>query len=651
MHRTIRFASTDRGRIALVAASITLALLGGFVLCRAILDEMLRKDAEATSSSWASMFVARNPEILTMLSGAPASDRTRQVLDEASQAGDIYRFRIWDPTGLLIYKSERIPSGPTTNAIIQKRVADCARSATIINEVFPGRSSQDVPFFVESFIPLQRNGSVVGVFDVYLDQSDDKVLYEKSIFLTETIMALLVLLAACLLGYIVYSQMLERRAARAEAQYLSEHDGLTGIANRKRLRDMAGSAMALSRRNGSYVAALMIDLDRFKDINDGFGHETGDEVLKSVAQRLCSSVREEDLVARHGGDEFVVVQVGLEQPSGASQLAERLIRILLEPYDVGGTQLVCGASIGVAIAPPDAEDFDKLLSCADAALYKSKAQGRNNATFFEAGMDLIIRERRQLEEDLRLALETGSFQLAYQPFHGFGDGALLGFEALLRWPEGWIPQSPAQFIPVAEESGLITPIGAWVLETACRTAATWPSPLKVAVNLSPVQFRHGDIVSVVEEALRISGLDPARLELEVTESLWIQDPDTALDQLRRLRKLGVTIALDDFGTGYSSLTHLWRFPFDTLKIDRSFVIGMENEPKAAAIIHTITALGKALDMTITAEGVETAAQAQFLKQAGCDRAQGFLFSRPLTAASAKVLANSDRVCVEPHTRE
>jgi EAL domain-containing protein (putative c-di-GMP-specific phosphodiesterase class I) len=204
---------------------------------------------------------------------------------------------------------------------------------------------------------------------------------------------------------------------------------------------------------------------------------------------------------------------------------------------------------------------------------------------------------------------------------------------------------------VAEESGLITPIGAWVLETACRTAATWPSPLKVAVNLSPVQFRHGDIVSVVEEALRISGLDPARLELEVTESLWIQDPDTALDQLRRLRKLGVTIALDDFGTGYSSLTHLWRFPFDTLKIDRSFVIGMENEPKAAAIIHTITALGKALDMTITAEGVETAAQAQFLKQAGCDRAQGFFFSRPLTAASAKVLANSDRVCVEPHTRE
>ncbi len=639
--RIVRFVSTDRGRITLVAVSICLALLGGLGLCKAILDEMLSKDASVTSSSWVSMLVARNPEILGMVSGTPPSDRTRQVLDDASQFGDIYRFRIWDKAGRLVFKSERIPSALTPPPAAQKRVADCVRSASIISRVSSNNAPHNVAFFVESYIPLKQNGEVIGVLDVYLDQTDDRALYQRSIFLTEIIIAILVLGAGGLPCYLVYSQMLDQRAAKAEAQYLAEHDSLTGIANRRRLRDMARSAMALSRRNGGYVAVLLIDLDRFKEVNESFGHGTGDELLKSVAVRLSSSVREEDLVARHGGDEFVVVQVGLEQPSGASLFAERLIKILLEPHAIGGRPMVCGASIGVAIAPPDADDFDKLLACADAALSKSKAAGRNTASFFEPGMDLIIRQRRQIEEDLRRVLATESFQLAYQPFHSFNDGALVGFEALLRWPEGWPLQSPAVFIPVAEESGLITRIGAWVLETACRTAATWPKPLKVAVNLSPAQFRHGDIVSAVEAALRVSGLDPARLELEVTESLWIEDSDGALDQLRRLRRIGVTIALDDFGTGYSSLSYLWKFPFDTVKIDRSFVMGMETEPKAAAIVNTITALGKALDLTITAEGVETVEQAKFLKQAGCDRGQGFLYSRPLCAASANALANAD----------
>jgi EAL domain-containing protein (putative c-di-GMP-specific phosphodiesterase class I) len=256
-------------------------------------------------------------------------------------------------------------------------------------------------------------------------------------------------------------------------------------------------------------------------------------------------------------------------------------------------------------------------------------------------MDADIRERRQIEADIRRALTTGSFQLAYQPLHSFRDDRILGFEALLRWPEGWSPQSPAIFIPVMEESGLINHAGAWVLETACKTAAHWTNPLKIAVNLSPVQFRHGDIVSVVQKALRTSGLEPDRLELEVTENLWIQDTDSVLDQLRRLRRIGVSIALDDFGTGYSSLAYLWKFPFDTVKIDQSFVSGMETEPKAGAIVHTIMALGKTLGVTITAEGVETPAQAQILRKAGCDQAQGFLFGRPLPTASANALANGN----------
>jgi EAL domain-containing protein (putative c-di-GMP-specific phosphodiesterase class I) len=254
-------------------------------------------------------------------------------------------------------------------------------------------------------------------------------------------------------------------------------------------------------------------------------------------------------------------------------------------------------------------------------------------------MDAKARARCEIETDIRRALATDAFELAYQPIHSFHDGRLLGFEALLRWPEGWSPKSPADFIPIAEESGLMNRIGVWALEKACTTAAHWKSPLKVSVNLSPVQFRDGNIASVVKRALRISGLAPELLELEVTESLWIQDTDSVLEQLGRLRKMGVTIALDDFGTGYSSLAYLWKFPFDTLKIDQSFVREMENDPKAAAIVHTIARLGKILDLTITAEGVETIAQARILRDAGCDLAQGYLFGRPLPAASADALAN------------
>ena len=256
-------------------------------------------------------------------------------------------------------------------------------------------------------------------------------------------------------------------------------------------------------------------------------------------------------------------------------------------------------------------------------------------------MDAIFQERRKLESELRRALTTNSFHLAYQPLFNFRDGSLIGFEALLRWPEGWTPQSPAEFIPIAEETGLIVPIGSWVLESACKTAASWTKPLKVAVNLSPVQFRHGDIVAVVEAALKVSGLDPGRLELEVTESLWLQDTVAVIEQLTQLRAIGISFALDDFGTGYSSLTYLWKFPFDTVKIDRSFVTEMEVDPKAGAIVNTIVALGKTLDLTITAEGVETSAQAQALREAGCDQAQGYLFGRPLSASSARELIEAE----------
>jgi EAL domain-containing protein (putative c-di-GMP-specific phosphodiesterase class I) len=310
---------------------------------------------------------------------------------------------------------------------------------------------------------------------------------------------------------------------------------------------------------------------------------------------------------------------------------------------VDEVKVTCAASLGVAISPADASEWEPLLSAADAALRKAKAGGGNALCFYEAGMDEQLREHRQIELDLRRALGEQAFQLAYQPVFNFADLSLLGFEALLRWPAGWPPRSPAEFIPVAEECGLMPALGAWVLENACRSAAGWSHPVTIAVNLSPVQFRGGDIVETVENALQATGLTPGRLELEVTESLWIQNQDAVLDQLERLRRMGVSIALDDFGTGYSSLAYLWKFPFDRVKIDRNFVMEMEADAKAAVIVKTIVALGKALHLSITAEGVETESQAQALRSLGCDQAQGFLYGRPLAAEAANELVDAQDV--------
>ena len=647
--RFLRFLNVERKEFALFAICIALPVLGGMFLCQFLSGKMLREDAQAKCGEWVSMVVARYPDTLGLLSGANPSGQTRHFLDEASQVGDIYRFRIWDASGHLVFKSERMPSAGAP--VDGKQVAGAFLSGSIVNEVHPGSQPRDTPFFVQSFIPVKQNGAVVGVFEIYLDQSDDEVLYKRSLLLTEVVIGALALLAGGIPIFGLYRQMLKLRDSRAEALFLSEYDSLTGIPNRNRLNEAVKRALTMSRRSKRQIAVLMIDMDRFKDISDGLGHATGDLVLKAVAKRLRSSIPEEDILARFGGDEFVVLQIGMHQPNGASFLADRLIKALSEPYLIADSQLTCGASIGIAISPQDGNDFDSMIACADAALYKAKANGRNSVRFFEPGMDAKVRERNQIEADIRRALETESFQLAYQPFYSIRDGGLLGFEALLRWPEDWPQQSPADFIPIAEESGLINSLGVWALRTACQTAANWTNPLKVAVNISPIQFREGKIVSVVKKALGDSRLDPERLELEVTESLWIQDSDSVLDQLRQLRSLGVSIALDDFGTGYSSLAYLWKFPFDTVKIDQSFVSEMVNDPKAAAIVQTITSLGKVLDLTISAEGVETAEQARILRKAGCDQAQGFLFGRPLPAASATALANSECIDVKPSVIE
>jgi diguanylate cyclase (GGDEF)-like protein/PAS domain S-box-containing protein len=419
----------------------------------------------------------------------------------------------------------------------------------------------------------------------------------------------------------------ERKRAEARVAFMAHHDALTALPNRVLLRLRMEEMLARIGRNGGTLAALCIDLDNFKSVNDTLGHSLGDLLLQHVADRLRGALRAQDTVARLGGDEFAILLADVAQPEEASTLAERLLEVVSEPYRLDGHLVAIGASIGIALAPCDGADPDRLLKNADMALYRAKADGKNAFRFFEAEMDARVQARRRLELDLRTALSAGALDVHYQPLIDLSTGEISGVEALLRWPHaerGMIP--PAEFIPVAEETGLIGPIGAFVLRRACAAAAAWPEHIKVAVNLSPLQFRTGNLLATVQDALQQSGLAPRRLELEITETLLLEKSDHVLATLHALRALGVRISMDDFGTGYSSLSYLRSFPFDKIKIDRSFVRELDANADSQAIVRAIVSLGTSLSITITAEGVENERDLARLKAEGCNEGQGYLFS-------------------------
>lgn len=420
----------------------------------------------------------------------------------------------------------------------------------------------------------------------------------------------------------------ERRRAEARLAFMAQHDGLTGLPNRTMLRQRIDEIMSLSRRSGAKVAVVCVDLDDFKSINETLGHAIGDKVLRGVAKRLRSSLRQEDLVGRLGADEFIVVQSGIARPEEASDLARRLISGVTEPYLIEDHAVAVSARAGIAIAPGDGDDAEKLMKNADMALSRAKCEAGMTFSFFEAAMDARAQKRRRIEAELRAAIDTELLRPHYQPLIDLRTGRITGFEALVRWhsPErGFVP--PGEFIGVAEETGLINPIGSLVLRRACSEAARWPDPVRIAVNLSPLQFRTGNLLAMVMDALSHSGLAAKRLELEITETLLLDKGEQVLATLHALRALGVHISMDDFGTGYSSLSYLRSFPFDKIKIDQSFVRGLAANHDAQAIVRAIVNLGRGLGVTITAEGIETEAELSFLRAEGCHQGQGFLFSK------------------------
>jgi diguanylate cyclase (GGDEF)-like protein len=445
-----------------------------------------------------------------------------------------------------------------------------------------------------------------------------------------------------------HEDITERHRGELKMAYMARHDLLTGLLNRAAFHEKAQEAAARLRGCDMTFSVILLDIDRFKQVNDSLGHPAGDALLREAALRLKASIGETDVLARLGGDEFAILQTTTsQQRDEAVAFARRIVKMFVRPFEIEGQTLVVSTSVGIALAAEHGVDPDELIKNADLALYRAKGEGRNRYTIFEPEMMQSANARHQLETDLRLAIENGELELYYQPQIEANTGKIAGAEALLRWHhprKGFIP--PDQFIPIAEETGLIVSIGEWALRTACAEARRWPSDRKVAVNLSPVQFRSGDLLATILVALAETGLPPERLEVEITENVLLESAVNNLTTIESLRRLGISIALDDFGTGYSSLNYLTMFPFDRIKIDRVFAMNLMSRSECAAIISSIITLGRGLGIATLAEGVETRQQFELLRAAGVDHCQGFLFGRPVPA-SALYLTGSSQVTSEP----
>ena len=450
-----------------------------------------------------------------------------------------------------------------------------------------------------------------------------------------------------LLAYLHVCRMIvDVQATEQQARHMAGHDVLSGLPNRMTFTTRLGVELSRVGRAGEGIAVFFLDLDKFKDVNDQLGHAAGDMLLVEFGRRMQSLLRGADTLSRFGGDEFAIVQTSVRSPADVEALARRILAATAEVFDLNGSQAYVGVSIGIAMAPENANDTDSMMRLADIALYRAKSEGRNRFSFFAQDMDDQLRLRKLVEDELRSAIVNDELILHYQPQVAASTGRIVGFEALVRWlhpTQGYI--APADFIPIAEERGLIVPLGEWVLRQACLDAIEWPNDMTVAVNISPIQFKHKDYVASVARIVEETGIDPTRIELELTEGLVVDDADMAENAIMELRALGVRFALDDFGTGYSSLIYLRRFAFDKIKIDKSFLDQMEATGESTILVHSVVHLGRALGLTVTAEGVENEEQHRLLQAVGCHLLQGYLFSRPVVAEAALALAR--RGVIEP----
>jgi diguanylate cyclase (GGDEF)-like protein len=548
------------------------------------------------------------------------------ILAKSGYGERTIRYELYDRDGKLVYTSG-IAGLPLEKNLASLLTSPAPEQAKVT--LYESSDASSPTNFAALTLPLALDGDPRGTLVVYLDQSDQAKVLAGYLGWATTITLLLLGAGIAVLGALGWMRGRESRETKAQLRYLEQHDALTGLANRQAFIDNLTKAVARIHRDCASIAVLSLEIDNFKGINHAVDHSGGDQVLRDVGSRIQAALREGDLVARSGGDEFAIALIDIANLGEVMSFMSRLVELLRRPFLVAGKELMVTVSAGAALAPADGDNAATLLRHAAIALTRAKSDGGQRMCFFEESMNKALQRRRMVEHELRLALGRGEFEVVYQPQFDLATERQCGSEALIRWHHpvhGKI--APAHFIAVAEDTGLIVPLGEWVLRRACSDAVKWPEPLFVSVNLSPAQFREGDVAALVAAVLKETGLSPERLELEITENLLINDTEEVLAKLSRLRQLGVNIAMDDFGTGYSSLSFLARFPFSKIKIDRQFVRNMTRDPAMRAIVKTVIALGKSLEIVITAEGVETEEQADMLREFGCPQVQGFLYGYP-----------------------
>ena len=638
MSHSLRFVRPRRlavqaGLLCLIAATFA----GSTYLSVRSFERLIDEDAQVTARQWADAFAVEDARLAPILAGEPVKAEDEAFFTMMATVGKVFRFKVFGPDGRLLMVSDALDqTGTASLQDHQPAIAAAIMNGHIHSEVRDGRAKPNRPDdYAEAYVPIMKGGRMQGVVEVYVDQTDKRARFDAELRRSVWMMLALSVLA---ITHTLYTASLMRLQHRSDARIrrLAHYDTLTGLANRAHFQEEAERLLAAqseqpSRRRGDApsIALHAIDLDGFKAINDALGHQAGDTLLRILGAQLADCLREGDVAARLGGDEFVVIQTNVAGAADVERLATRLGARIRAITDLDGVPVSVSASIGVAIAPDHATALGDLHKCADVALYHAKAHGRDRFAVFAAGMDEDLRARNALRMTLRQAVDGGAVELHYQPLHAASDGRLCSFEALARLPDGeggYV--SPTVFIPVAEDMGLMPKLGAFVLNEACRMAATWPEHLRVAVNLSPQQFEQ-DVVVEVRRALKASGLAPERLEVEITEGLFIEDPEAVQAQLNAIKALGVRVVMDDFGSGYSSLSYLWRFPFDKLKVDRSCLQQLGVKDNVAEVLRTISAMSQAMNLRVTVEGVETTTQRDFACEAGYDELQGFLFSHPL----------------------
>jgi diguanylate cyclase (GGDEF)-like protein len=627
-----------RRSAAVVIVGLVLVTLFSQAISQRVLDHALTRYAADTAMHWGEYLAEELTDLEAIIEGSPPSAQSLQLIEATQNVGDVFRFKLFNASGHLMMISDNLVyryEGDAQLTQHNRQGADVLDHGEPYVEVQQGTGDLRPLHYAEAYVPLAVDGQTIGILEVYVDQTERRAAFAQSLsFLSYGLIgAMLIAFALPALAFLY--RTLQQANLLVALDHISNHDGVTGMMNRTTFNTNIAKRMA----RGEALTVFSVDLDRFKTINETLDHGTGDAVLRTLAGRLALLMPEEGIMARLGGDEFAICIP--RQSSSAEhcmQCAQALIGAIGQPFLHEDSLIQQSASVGFSTYPEHGQTPEELLKNADIALYRAKALGRGRAMLYDPSMDSERARRIALERRLVEALHKDEFELHYQPQFEINTGRLEGFEALLRLKdENGQPISPADFIPVAEEIGLIDEIGVWVLRRACAYASTWPSDLCIAVNLSAMQFESGDLPSIVGEVLAETGLPAQQLELEITESLLISDTDSVIKQLYALRKLGITIALDDFGAGYSSLAYLWRFPFDTLKLDRAFLSAI-NAPdnKSRTILNSIVSLGQILKMTIIAEGVETAEQLTLLRELGCNATQGFLLGRPLAVEDMPV---------------